>query len=50
MSKAFQTYKTDKGKTNTVITLRNMYRASDTASKYDKLVILKAKRIVKLLR
>ena len=46
----FKKYISKKGKTVVSISLRKMLRPSDRASSYDKLVLLKAKRIVKLLR
>lgn len=48
--KGFKTYTSKKGKVIVAISLRKMLRPTDRASSYDKLVLLKAKRIVKLLR
>ncbi len=48
--KAFQVYTTQKGNNVVSISLGGMYKPTDTASDYDKIVMKKAKRIARATR
>ena len=50
MLKGFRKYNNKKGEKVILVSSGNMYKAGENASGYDKVVLLKAKRIVKLLK